>query len=283
MTKLFYDARDLGYAEKRGDRRFRWLAELGAVELSKASRDDEGFLFGYQNGAEEYKAQVGNLPHLADRPEHREVLVRLDTVLCELAARGLNVPTPKTWILGLDDPLPTDLEFPLFMRTPTSSWKRGGEQSRVDTVEELHDEAELLRRVFGWDIPVLARQWIDFAVAGQFMFGNAPQEIRTWIVDQQPVAWSFHYMHVVPTPASFPPSDGDLHIIREMAARIGDAFQSRLVAADFIRDRFGKWWFLEAGPGAAAGTAHEAVFKFVASRLQGLRTTIGGDMLGGPL
>ncbi len=47
------------------------------------------------------------------------------------------------------------------------------------------------------------RQWIDFAVAGQFMFGNAPQEIRTWIVDQQPVAWSFHYMHVIPSPAGF--------------------------------------------------------------------------------
>lgn len=47
------------------------------------------------------------------------------------------------------------------------------------------------------------------------------------------------------------------------------AFTSRLVVADFARDVSGAWWFNEAGPGSCAGTAHEAVFKHVASRLLG--------------
>lgn len=55
------------------------------------------------------------------------------------------------------------------------------------------------------------------------------------------------------------------------------------MVADFVRDRQGSWWFLEAGPGTAAGTAHEAVFKFVADQLRGGNTPLVGDMVGGPL
>ncbi|MGH7137699.1 MAG: hypothetical protein ACREHD_18280 [Pirellulales bacterium] len=58
-----------------------------------------------------------------------------------------------------------------------------------------------------------------------------------------------------------PPTSKDSSLLADMAAKIGSAFESRLVSADFIRDRRGKWYFLEAGPGAASGIAHEAVFK----------------------
>ena len=121
------------------------------------------------------------------------------------------------------------------------------------------------------------------AVAGKFMFGDAPQEIRIWLVDQRPVAWSFHYLQVVPMPKGFPPKTKDLNLIAGLAEIVGSAFGSRLIVADFVRDRHGKWWFLEAGPGSAAGTAHEAVFKNVAERLRGDSAMFKADAVGGPL
>ncbi len=62
-----------------------------------------------------------------------------------------------------------------------------------------------------------------------------------------------------------------------------EPFQSRLIATDFVRDRGGDWHFLEAGPGAVAGTAHEGVFKYVAQRLMGKRFEFEGDAVGGSL
>jgi hypothetical protein len=170
---------------------------------------------------------------------------------------GVDVPTPRTWILRIDEDLPTDLEFPLFVRTPTSSWKRGGEQARVNDLRQLNDEVELLRRAFGWDVPILARKWLNLAAAGEWTFGKAPREIRTWILDGVPTAWSFHYLHAVPRPKGFPPSKKDLMFLTELAAKVAAPFRSRLIVADFVRDRSGHWHFLEAGPGAAAGTAHQ--------------------------
>src|SRR5262249_42408908 len=154
-----------------------------------------GFLFAYQHGEEHYRQLVGDRPNVYDRPEQRSELIRLDHVLQRLIERGVDLPTPKTWVIGVDDGPPDDLDFPLFVRTPRSSWKRGGTQARAKNLKELTDEMELLRRAFGWDTPILARQWINVAVAGKFMFGDAPQEIRVWIVDRRPVAWSFHYLH----------------------------------------------------------------------------------------
>jgi hypothetical protein len=226
---------------------------------------------------------VEKRPNIRDRPDERQELVRLDQVLKRLEEHGADIPTPTTWIIGIDDAVPADLEFPVFMRTPKSSWKRGGKQARANDLRQLNDEVELLRRAFGWDTPILIRKWIDVAVAGRWMFGDAPQEIRVWIVDQVPVAWSFHYLHVVPAPAGFPPSIQDLALVADLASKIGGAFTSRLIAADFIRDRRGTWHFLEAGPGAASGTAHEAVFKSVAEKLRGDRTELFPDTVGGRL
>ena len=70
-------------------------------------------------------------------------------------------------------------------------------------------------------------------------------------------------------------------MIRNLAEEIAQPFRSRLIAADFVRDNDRKWHFLEAAPGAAAGTAHEDVFKYVASRLIGLETELEDDQVGG--
>lgn len=157
------------------------------------------------------------------------------------------------------------------------------DQAKVRNLKELQDEVELLRRAFGWDVPILARQWLNLAVAGTWMFGNAPHEVRVWIADKAPVAWSFHYLHAVPHPSGFPPSDDDLRLLADLAARIAGHFRSRLIAADFVRDRKGRWHFLEAGPGAVAGTAHQTVFKYVARRLMGEQADTMDDAVGGRL
>ena len=109
------------------------------------------------------------------------------------------------------------------------------------------------------------------------------QEVRTWVVDAVPVAWSFHYMHIVPDPAGFPPSAADLATLRRLAGEVASAFRSRLVAADFARGRDGRWWFIEAGPGSCAGTGHEQVFKAVARQLRGEAVKFQADTVGGPL
>ena len=281
--KLLYDNNDLKHAKKLGDNRLRWLQELGATEICEAAPDAPGFLFSYDLGLEHLETQVGNRPNVHDRPDEREELLSLDHILGQLAQSEINVPTPKTWILRIDEEPPSDLEFPLFVRTPKSSWKRGGDQARVRNLKELSDEVELLRRQFGWDSPILARQWLDIAVAGKWMFGNAPQEIRVWVVDHKAAAWSFHYLHAVPNPKGFPPSNEDLALLRELAARVTSPFRSRLIVTDFVRDKRGGWHFLEAGPGAVAGTAHEEVFKHVAAKLIGQQRDLEGDDVGGPL
>jgi hypothetical protein len=280
-VKLLFDKNDLPHADKLRDSRLKWLIDLGAADLSETPLGEEGFLFAYQHSEEHYRRLVRERPRVFDRPHHREELLRLDNVLQRLDERGADLPMPKTWVIGVDEKPPADLEFPLFVRTPKSSWKRGGTQSRANNVKELNDEAGLLRRVFGWDTPVLVRNWIDVAVAGKFMFGDAPQEIRIWIVDHRPVAWSFHYLHVVPMPRGFPPPPSDLRLLADFASTVGSAFGSRLIVADFVRDRQGKWWFLEAGPGSAAGTAHEVVFKFVAEQIRGGAATCTSDAVGG--
>jgi hypothetical protein len=76
-------------------------------------------------------------------------------------------------------------------------------------------------------------------------------------------------------------ADGDLALLRRLAGEVASAFCSRLLVADFARGEDGRWWFIEAGPGSCAGTAHEAVFKAVAARLPGEEAGLVGDASGG--
>jgi hypothetical protein len=281
--QLLYDPRDDAHHERIGSQILFWLDDLGAVPLDEARPEQPGFLFTGARSIEDYRHLVAGLPLVRDRPEEREPLLRLDTVLAALDGADVGVPTPTTWVLPLDAPLPGDLTFPLFVRTAHSSWKKGSYISRVRTAAELEDEAATLRRALGWDAVILAREWLDLAPAGEGRYGPVPQEVRVWVVDGVGFAWSFHYMHVVARPTGFPPLAGDLALLRQLARETASAFDSRLVAADFARDVDGKWWFIEAGPGSCAGTGHEAVFKAVACRLRGESISMVGDEVGGLL
>ncbi len=281
MTQLLYDPRDDAHHERVGSRLLYWLDDLGAVPLPEAEPTRPAFLFAGARPFDDYRRLVAPLPLVRDRPEEREPLLRLDSVLAALT--GALLPMPRTWTLTLDAPLPEDLTFPLFVRTAESSWKKGGRISRVRNPAELADEAAALRRALGWDAVILARQWLDLAPAGEGRYGPVPQEVRTWIIDGEPAAWSFHQLHLVPRPAGFPPSDADVAELRRLARAVGVAFASRLVAADFARGADGRWWLIEAGPGSCAGTGHEAVFKAVARRLTGAPAAWEGDAAGGPL
>jgi hypothetical protein len=281
--QLLYDPRDDAHHERLGSQIFYWLDDLGAMPLQEASLEAEGFLFAGARPIEDYRTLVAGRPLIRDRPEEREPLLRLDRVLQALQQAGVRMPAPRTWVLPLDSPLPPDLTFPLFVRTTESSWKRGGHISRVRTPTELEDEAALLRHALGWDALILAREWLDLATAGEGRYGPLPQEVRTWVVDGVPFAWSFHYLNVVPQPIGFPPSAEDLAGLRGLAGEVGAAFHSRLVVADFARGQDGPWWFIEAGPGSCAGTGHEAVFKAVARTLRGEQDFLQGDATGGPL
>src|SRR5262249_32081091 len=253
--ELYYDERDDKFHEARGSQILYWLDDLGAKPLTEARPDDEGLLFAGARPMADYRQLVAGKPFLRDRPEDRGPLMELDSVLDGLSAASVPVPTPKTWRLPLDGPLPKDLTFPLFVRTALSSWKFGGRISRVRSLAELESESAELRRAFGWDAVILARAWHEFAEAGQSVYGPVVQEVRVWIVDQLPFAWSFHYLNVVREPRGFPPSGDDLRAVAEMAADVGRAFRSRLLAADFARQKNGEWIFIEAGPGSFAGTA----------------------------
>jgi hypothetical protein len=281
--QLLYDARDDRHHEGVGSQVLYWLDDLGALPVGEAGPDQPGFLFAGARPTEDYRELVTRLPLIRDRPEEREPLLRLDTVLHALERAGVRVPMPRTWVLPLDAPLPDDLTFPLFVRTAESSWKKGGHISRVRTPAELEAEAALLRRALGWDATVLARQWLELATAGEGRHGPLPQEVRTWVVGGVPFAWSFHHLHLVPRPQGLPHPAGDLEALRHLARRVGSAFGSRLVVADFARGVDGKWWFIEAGPGSCAGTGHEAVFKSVAGRLKGGGPPLQADAVGGPL
>ncbi len=135
--KLFYDSDDFPDAKKLKDERLKWLQEIGATDLQEADPQATGFLFGYWHGAGHLQRLGERYPNIRDRPEEKEELIRLDRILERLAEQGIEVPTPRTWVLRVDEEPPADLEFPLFVRTPVSSWKRGGDQAKVRNLKQL--------------------------------------------------------------------------------------------------------------------------------------------------
>jgi len=281
--KLLYDQRDWNHAEKHGDLRLRWLREVDAVPIQEASADVEGFLFGYHHPETKYAELVKQHPGVRDRPDERKALTALDDVLSALDDAGVSITAPLTWKLKVDEPLPRDLTFPLFVRTSVSSWKRGGNSSKVRNERQLREECEELRRAFGWDATIIAREWLDIAEAGTWRYGAIPQEIRVWIIDAVPFAWSFHYLSALKDPNGLPPSDSELVEIAKAASKIAKPFTSRLIAADFAKDRSGQWHFIEASPGACSGIAHEGVFKAIGRRVVGQPHSVVQDKVGGLL
>src|ERR1700726_1689152 len=100
--QLLYDPRDGAYHDKVGSRILDWLQDVGAIPLSGADATCEGFLFAGARPIDDYRVLVENFPLVRDRPEEREPLLQLDTVLGHMAHRGVNVPMPRTWVLPLD-------------------------------------------------------------------------------------------------------------------------------------------------------------------------------------
>jgi hypothetical protein len=115
--QLLYDPRDDAYHERLGSRLLYWLDDLDALPLDEADPAAEGFLFAGARPLDDYRHLAGRWPLVRDRPEEREPLLRLDAVLRALDRAGVRVPTPRTWVLLLDVPLPDGLRFPLFVRT----------------------------------------------------------------------------------------------------------------------------------------------------------------------
>src|SRR5262245_56836157 len=114
---LFFDPRDEPVHQRTGSQLVRWLDDLGARPVTDATPRDEGFLFAGARPIDDYCRLVADKPALRDRPEERATLLTLDSVLATLDQAGVILPAPKTWFLPLDEPLPADLTFPLFVRT----------------------------------------------------------------------------------------------------------------------------------------------------------------------
>ena len=245
---LDYDEQDDASPEARGSKILFWLDDLGAEPLSEARPGDPGFLFAGARPLDDYARLVAPYPHLRDRPEERAPLLRLDTVLDALAAEGVDVPTPRTWRLALDAPVPADLTFPLFVRTAYTSLKLGGRISRVRDRGNGNEAAELRRARVGRSVagPRLARS----RGAGRGMYARFPR--KSGVGRGRPaVCLVLPPPAPVPIPTGFPPDPADLGVLYELSGRVGSAFRSRCVAADFAREAGGGWLFIEAGPGAA--------------------------------
>lgn len=282
MVQLYYDERDHNeYFLSRGEQRLYWLDDLGAKPITAAQPKSQGYLFAGARSVEDYKSLTRRLVNIKDSVDERFQLLSLSSVLQQLRQKNVDIPMAKTWELHIDEPLPQHICYPLFVRTDRTSWKLGGKISYVKDEEMLLEECELLRRAFGWDAKILAREWLELAEAGTFRMGSLPQEVRVWIVDAQVFAWSFHHMLVVKDPKGFPLTTEDKTIIFNYASQIGKSFTSRLIVADFAKLKNGKWTFIEAGPGSCAGTGHEEVFKAVACELLGHKYAFTGNKIGG--
>ncbi len=268
MPQLAYDVRDDKLFEQRGMRNLYWLDDLDAVPLPELDPNVESFLYAGARPIADYRKLTATYPEIKDTAAARLPLLNLDSVLSRLEQQSIDVAAPKTWIWELDRPVPNGIQYPVFVRAAKSSWKLGGKISKVMSERELQSEAFELRRAFGYDQSILAREWLDIVPAGESAYGPVPMEIRTWIVDSIPYAWSFHHLQIVQNSTLFPLSDQDTDCLYQMASKIS-CFESRLVCVDFVKTVNGAWRFLEAGPGSCAGTAHEYVFKAVAAKLAG--------------
>lgn len=266
MPKLVYDVRDDILFEQRGMRNLYWLDDLGAVPLTELDPDDEAFLFAGARSIEDYRKLTADYPGLRDSPEARQPLLELDSVLNRIGNASDRIGAPTTWTWHYDMPIPMGIRYPVFVRTAKSSWKLGGAISKANCEDEFRSESFELRRAFGFDQAILAREWLDIISVGQYAHGSVPMEIRTWIVDGKPFAWSFHHLQHIRDSELFPLSNDDIKTLISLASQI-TCFESRLVCADFVKTIDGTWRFLEAGPGSCAGTAHEFVFKSVAAKL----------------
>lgn len=77
----------------------------------------------------------------------------------------------------------------------------------------MTEEATALRRALGWDALIRVREWVELASAGASVYGPVAHQVRVWIVDGVPHAWSFYYLNVVKQPRGFPPSEEERRVL----------------------------------------------------------------------
>lgn len=279
---LFYDDRDDSVHQRRGSRILYWLDDLNAHPIAESeSNSEDGFFFSVAGSISDYAELVADRPNLRDRADERLPLMSLASVLDCMVAKSVEVPMSRTWRLTWNEPIPDDIAYPLVVRASDSSLKLGGAVSRVRNSSELHLEAEEIRRLLGWNAIVIAREWKECVPAGTGTYGVLPQEIRVWVVDGKPFAWSFQHLKEVPSPIGFPPSAADLQQLTALAEKVAIAFESRCLVVDFAREVQRGWTFVDAGAGSSAVTDHEGVFKAVASKLIGKKFSFHSDKVGG--
>ncbi len=278
---LFYDDRDDSVHQQRGSRILYWLDDLGAKPVGECEPNEEGFLFSIAGAISDFEELVGDRPNLRDRADERFPLMTLESILDHLSSASIDLPMSRTWRLAWNESLPEDLTYPLYVRASDSSLKLGGSISRVRNANELLLEAADLRRLLGWNALVIAREWKECVQAGTSTYGTLPQEIRVWVIDGKPFAWSFQHLNAIPLPEGFPPTSSDLLNLATLAERVSTAFHSRCLVVDFAREVQRGWTFVDAGPGSSASTDHEGVFKAVASKLQGKKFSFHANSVGG--
>ncbi len=278
---LFYDDRDDSVHQQRGSRILYWLDDLGAKPVRECEPNEEGYLFSIAGAISDFEELVADRPNLRDRADERFPLMTLESVLDHLSSASIDLPMSRTWRLAWNEILPEDLTYPLFVRASDSSLKLGGSVSRVRNANELMLEAAELRRLLGWNALVIAREWKECVQAGTSTYGTLPQEIRVWVIDGKPFAWSFQHLNAIPLPNGFPPSNSDLLNLAMLAEGVSTAFKSRCLVVDFAKEVQRGWTFVDAGPGSSASTDHEGVFKAVASKLQGKKFPFHANSVGG--
>jgi len=278
---LFYDERDDSVHQRLQSRILYWLDDLRAIPISESEPDAEGFLFSVAGSISDYEDLVVDRPLIRDRAEERLPLMSLASVLDRLDVLKVDVPISRTWRLAWNVTLPDDLVYPLVVRPSDSSLKLAGSVSRVRNATELQLEAAELRRLLGWSALVIAREWKECIHAGTGTYGTLPQEIRVWVIDGEPFAWSFQHLRDIPKPDGFPPSSSDLILLKSLAKLVATAFDARCIVVDFARELQRGWTFIDAGSGSAASTDNEGVFKAVASKLCGKNFPFHSNSVGG--
>lgn len=281
--QLIYVEEDQKFLEACGSKQLFWLDDLGAIPYRETNPETKGYLFSSARLIEDYEKLVSPRPGIMDRPATRIILGDIWKTLEVINSAKTTIETPKTWKIGLEESLPEEVSFPLFVRTIERSWKMGGGNSKVENRQQFENEASDLRYAYGWDSEIVAREWLDLAIAGKGMYGSVPQEVRVWCIRGVAEFWSFHFMHEIDDPTGFPISDADKDLLRSQANELAKLFDSRFMVCDFAKLTSGDWAFIEAATASNAGTSHESVFKAAASSLIDQPFDLVEDKFGGRL
>jgi hypothetical protein len=262
---LFYDERD---DSGRACERLRWLEDIGARPSAECDGEAQGFLFSRSDCADDYCRLIAGRPHLEDQPGDRIPLMRILSFQETLSRAAVQLPIARAWPMTDEQEL-TALVYPVYLRPD-----RPFENDCLRLRELLNSEDEMRAALKRLDPDpgsrkMIAQSWIPLEKNEI----GAVERSRIWLLDQEPYAWSQESGQVAAAP--------EWAILRRASERAAVCFGSRLLVMDFARLEGAGWILYEAGPGSAALSRHEEVFKSVGNALVGRRTQFREDLLGG--